>query len=297
MTAETHPNNILLRRNWSAGDLLWLAVLCIAALAIAWEAWSDLFATARKDEESSHILLVPIVAAWLAWVRRARLKHLLLYGRWAGPLIVMAGGVLFVVGDQFLWAALWHAGAILLLVGAVVSVFGLDLVRRFFPVFLVLLFLIPVPGRLRQSIAIPLQEATAQVTTELCSVVGMDVERTGNLIRINGVDVAVGEACNGMRMMFALLLVCYTFAFITELRPLARMLIIALSPFSALLCNVLRLIPTVLVYGTYDSDAAQQFHDVAGWVMLFVAFALLLSIIRVLRWLYIPVSPFRFAHD
>jgi exosortase len=218
-------------------------------------------------------------------------------GRWLGPVTILAGGITYALGDLYLYAAMWHAGAILMVVGAVFTVLGVDMLRRFFPAFLVLVFLIPVPGRLRQQIAIPLQEATATVTTELCSALGVGVERTGNLIRINGVDVAVGEACNGMRMMFALVLVSFTFAFITELRPFVRVLIIVLSPFSALICNVVRLIPTVLVYGSYDSDAAQSFHDIAGWVMLFVAFALLLCVIRILKWLYVPVSPFRFAHD
>jgi exosortase len=165
------------------------------------------------------------------------------------------------------------------------------------PVFLVLLFFIPVPGRVRQRIAIPMQNATAQVTQGVFDLADIPVTRSGNMLKMNGKDVAIAEACNGLRMVFALTLVCYAFAFGNPLRLHARLLILAASPLAAILCNVVRLVPTVYVYGYCSSHMADQFHSLSGWVMLFAAFLILMGILRILRWALIPVYQFTLAYD
>ena len=90
---------------------------------------------------------------------------------------------------------------------------------KFWPAFLVLVFLVPVPGFLRQELALPMQTITAQATQSVAELFGMNVERWGNTLAVNGTQIAVAEACNGMRMVFTLILVSFTFAFIT---PSAR---------------------------------------------------------------------------
>jgi exosortase/archaeosortase family protein len=77
-------------------------------------------------------------------------------------------------------------------------------------------------------------------------------------------------------MVVPLLLVCWMFAFITPLRGWVRWSIILLSPAMALVCNVIRLIPTVLMYGYADRGLAGKFHDYAGWPMILVAFLILM---------------------
>ena len=120
---------------------------------------------------------------------------------------------------------------------------------------------------------------------------GISIERFGSLLSVNGQDVAIAEACNGMRMVFTLFLACYLFAFVTPLRTWVRVLIIALSPVVAVLCNIARLVPTVWMYGHGSQEAAEAFHDASGWVMLVVAFVMLKSSVEVLRWAGVKVEP------
>src|SRR5947209_2305717 len=96
---------------------------------------------------------------------------------------------------------------------------------------------------------------------------GWNVDRSGNLLSINGVDVTVAEACNGMRMVLTLFLVCYVVAFTMKLRTWVRLLILAAAPLVAIVSNVLRLVPTVWMFGHTSVAAAERFHDVSGWVM------------------------------
>jgi exosortase len=284
------------RHGWGLHIWLGAALLVLGAVLITVDAWADMVRRALRDEESSHAMLVPFVAAWLLWVRVGRFRHCKPGPSWLGPSIAAAGAGLYVAGDAFLIELFWHGGALAVAIGCCLTLLGGDVLRNFAPVFLSLAFMLPVPGRVRQAVAIPLQGTTAQATQEVCRLAGVPVDRSGNMLRLNGVDVAIAEACNGMRMTFALLLVSFAFAFTMPMRGYVRMLVMALSPVSAVICNVLRLVPTVWVFGNCSTETAQAFHDFGGWVMLFVAFLLLLGVIRLLRWVMLPVTPFTLAY-
>ncbi|MFN0132409.1 MAG: exosortase/archaeosortase family protein [Phycisphaerales bacterium] len=273
-----------------------LAMACVGIYA-TWGAWKDIYDIAWNDAESSHIFLVPIVAAWMFWVRRARLRFCPPTGTVIGPLLVAVGWLVSVYGFNAMIQALHHVGAVMVVLGCVLSVLGKNVLFRFFPAFAVLVFLVPVPGRVRLALAGPLQNAAAGATQAIFETMGIAVERSGNLLTINGVDVAVAEACNGMRMVFALVLVSYAFAFSMPLRNWVRLVVLLASPLSALMCNVIRLIPTVWLYGNASKETADTFHDYSGWVMLPIAFMLLLGVIRTLRWALVPVARYNLAYQ
>ena len=189
----------------------------------------------------------------------------------------------------------WHASALLAMLGCVVSVAGFSTIRQLAPAFLALCFAIPIPGAIAQAISVPLQSLATGMTELMLDVIGVPATRMGHVLVINGEQVAVGEACNGMRMVFALWLIVYAFAFSTPLRPGVRLVLLGLSPIIALLCNVIRLIPTTLVFGYGTVEQAQQFHDIAGWIMLPIALLMLLGVLRTIRWVELPVMTFRLA--
>lgn len=277
----------------------WLALLALPILGVlvALDAWRDILHIAVRDEESSQVFLVPLVAAWLVWVRRRRLAHVRLHGTWVGSLILLTGGILYCVGDRFLIQSFWHGGAVIILIGCVVTIVGRDLVSQFLPVIIAMLFIVPVPGRVRQRIAIPMETTTAAVTQHVYETLGLSIERSGNTLSLNGHEVDIVEACNGLRMVVALTMVSFAFAWGTPLRWYVRLIVLALSPVSAIICNVIRLVPTVYLYGYHPGPFAYRFHDLSGWVMLFVSFFMLMGVIRVLRWALVPVNYYVLAYD
>lgn len=285
-----------LRNGWSTWHVVAGLVLVALGILVTWDAWADLGRIVYSDEESSHAMLVPLVAGWLVWVRRRRLRHCGPSGQWIGPVAVVAGWAIYTFGDVNTHQVLWHGGALLLVLGCFLSVAGARVLVELLPAFCVLAFLIPVPGRVRQAIAIPMESITAQVTQACFELAGIAVERSGNLLSLNGRNVAIAEACNGMRMVFALAAVSFAFAFGLPLRGYARALVSLATPVSAIACNVIRLIPTVWFYGYYP-DMAEQFHDLSAWPMLLASFLLLLGILRLLRWALVPVTQYSLAYD
>ncbi len=284
------------RRGWAMRHVVVGILLTLAGLAVTWPAWSDIGKIAMQDEESSHILLVPIVFVWLVYIRRQRLRYCTRNSTLVGPVIIALGWLLFAMGDFRLWQSVWHFGAILVVVGCFLSIAGTDVLKRFLPAFAVLVFLVPVPGMVRQEIAMPMQRITAQITHQVLEVFWIDTTLAGSVITINGVEVMIAEACNGLRMVFALVLVSYVFAYGTPLREFVRIIILIASPISAIVCNVIRLVPTIWMFGNTSVETAETFHDISGWVMLPLAFLILLGIVRLMRWALIPVYRYSLAY-
>jgi len=283
------------RRSWSAGDLALLTVLVLLSIWTVRFALLDMLDRAMSDVEQSHILLVPFVSGWLIWLRRSRLRFVRYQPNLYGPILVAASWVLIWFGFHEGFLVFQHIGAITLIVGALISMTGLTIVRQCLPAFLVLVFIIPIPKSISQIIAQPLQTMATVVTHEFLNIFGVASVRSGNLLEIHGQQVAVGEACNGMRMVFALALVVFAFVFSTPFKFSTRVLLLVLSPLVALVCNVIRLVPTSLIYGYGDPDSAEMFHDLAGWLMLPVALMLLLGVLKLVRWLQLPVMSWRLA--
>ncbi|MFW6335639.1 MAG: hypothetical protein ACOC3G_00720 [Phycisphaeraceae bacterium] len=61
---------------WTTGRLVGMAVLVAAAVVAMFDAWGDIWTFATRNEENTHILLTPLVAGWLFYIRRdALLSH------------------------------------------------------------------------------------------------------------------------------------------------------------------------------------------------------------------------------
>lgn len=275
----------------------WLGVFVAMVLLgfLYREPLADIISRSRGSVEQGYILMVPAIAAYLVFVRRSRLwGDRGRRGAFIGPLIVGASFGAAIVGHDRDILVLWHSAPVIAFVGLVVATVGLRRTTLILPGLFILFAIVPLPGVVRQYLAQPLQGFATGVTAFMLDLFGVPAIKTGNLIEINGFPVAVGEACNGMRLVMPLAIVMYAFVFSLPLRPNIRFLLLLLSLPVALVCNVARLVPTAVAYG-YFPDVATQVHDVGGWLMIPLAIGLLLGIFRLLEWIDIPVSRFRLA--
>ena len=275
---------------------LWLVfpAMVILNFLIYSDPIADIIDIAVRDSERSYILVVPFLAVYLAWLRRSRIRYTVQKPSILGPGIILFGWIGFLIGATEDIVVLWHLGAIFGIVGILVTCFGAKLLVAFGPAFLILLAVAPVPGRIRQFAAQPLQRMATDVTATILDVVGVPAIQNGNLIEINGAVVAVGEACDGMRLLVPLMLVIYVFVFSLPLRSSMRMFMILASIPVGLICNVLRLVFTALAFG-YMPESADVVHDIGGWIMIPIAILALFSLLRLVEWVEIPVSRWRLA--
>ena len=281
------------RRPWQTVDTVALAVLLFLAGMIAWPAWADMFRIGLRDAEQSHILLAAPVAIWLAWLRRSRLRRFRPQWSALGTLIIAVGAAMALLGVEYRVDVAWHLGGIGVVVGAAVTVVGSRMLMQFGPCFAALVFLLPVPGIIREPIAQPLQSISAQASQFGLELFAIPVSRAGNVLTVNGFPVEIADACNGMRMVSALALIAFAFIFSVPMNRGVRLAILLASPLVAVAVNVLRLVPTALFYGYADDPSvADLFHDLSGWLGLLVAMGMLWGFLGVLRWLEVPISTY-----
>lgn len=252
----------------------------------------DILGLAIRDPDQGYLFFAPIFAAYLAWLRRTRLYEITLGPSMWGLVIILVGWIGFVLGAVYDVRFLWHAGFVFGLIGVLVAFLGIAILVPFGPAFIALFAAVPIPGELRRMVSIPLQSSATSITHFFLDLIGVFSIQRGNALEINEVTVFVGEACNGMRLLVPLGLVIFIFVFSLPLRSSIRALLVVLSVPVALLCNTLRLVPTSIAYA-YAPGVADLTHAVGGWLMIPIAIAVLLGVVRLLEWLDVSVSRWR----
>jgi len=261
------------------------AVAGIGCVAVA-DALRDIWERSLRDEGLATLLLIPLVALWLVWVRRRRLRRFTATGLWAGPALLIAGWVLYVAGHRASWLSAWHLGAILVVAGCAVCVLGREALMGLLPAFAAMLFVIPLPERLEQLLTMPLESSTQAIL----NVVGSDTYRS-----LAAEDRA--RDSEGVRMTAAIVLVAYAFVFGAPFRPYVRTLVLLSSPMVAVVCNVvLWLIVSQADAPTSEYTAGELFRA-TDWAMLPLSLLLLLGLTYLLRMTSLPLRRFRLAHD
>jgi exosortase len=147
------------------------------------------------------------------------------------------------------------------------------------PVFY-LYFAIPLPADIYTRISRPLRIGAAQASTAILNLIpNLDAVSQGVTIEIEykGVRLEpaldVAEACSGMRLLWAFLALSVLMAYLHK-RPNWQKVVLLLSTIPiAILCNIIRVTITGLIYIFGDPQYAQGiYHDLLGMMMIFVAF-------------------------
>lgn len=145
-----------------------------------------------------------------------------------------------------------------------------------------LFFAVPLPERLYAQITIPLRKMAAEVSVVVLNLIP-DLQATASGVVIDvlykgkvlepALDVA--EACSGMRLLMAFVALGVAMAYLHD-RPIWQRLVLLASTIPiAVLCNVIRVTITGLIYILWDPRYAQGiYHDGLGLLMLPLAFGL-----------------------
>ena len=269
-------------KRWTVADLAMLVLLVLVTIWTGREALLDILNRGFNGTDSTYVLFAPFVVAALVWYRRHLIEQVRFQPDLLGSLVVLAGILISSYGFDRDIIILWQGGVLISLIGCVFTMAGFRILKLFAPaVFAVFLFL-PIPGTIRDNVAIPLQSIATGLTALVLEFFSVDAIRHGNLIVINGEQVAVGEACNGMPMIMGVGMAVYAIVFALRLSPRKRAALLIASPVIALFCNVLRLVPTSLAFGLSDPLTASYVYAVGGWLMIPAAIVMLFAFLTFL---------------
>jgi len=257
-------------------------VFC-TVLMLGWTYWAtivDLFHEWQRNQDYSVGQLVPIIAIYLVWNERQALRNCTLRPCWSwGLAILVLAFLIRCYGVLFLLQSAERYSLVLAIIGLVLLMAGKAVFNRLRWILLFLVLMVPLPGRFHNMISGPLQRQATTGAVFLVELFGVAVVREGNIIRLNGTEpLAVAEACSGLRMLTAFVVVAATMAFIVH-RPKWQKGVLLLSSIPiAIICNILRLWITAELFRMTNSNSAERFfHDFAGLTMMPLAVFILLG--------------------
>ncbi|MCX6856646.1 MAG: exosortase/archaeosortase family protein [Verrucomicrobia bacterium] len=293
------PHNELLRRR-----ALWaLAAVLLVLLLGVWpyqhwdfEQRSSLFGgiirKANQDAEWWFCLFTPFIVAWLVWRMRAKLSVMPMHGHWIGIPVLILGMVFYWFGFKVDTAYPGYLSAQIITLGVILAIGGMSWFKQLFFPWAFLVFTWPMLP-LENLLAVPLRHLTAQASSVLLNLIGVDVVREGTGLH-SAADVARGlargqlfqldveEPCSGIRSLFSLLMISALYGWLSLKNWLPRGLLFASAIPLAMIGNMVRMVLLALGslwFGTEfavgrNIDGQQEmsfFHSMAGFAVFGVA--------------------------
>lgn len=243
-------------------------------------AWSygpelqSLWATWGRDPNYSHGYLVVPVAAWILAKRLRGTDPGTFPPAWWAWLLLTA----VLVARAFLrdrgnsWG---EAFTILPAVACLTMAWGgTRLLGRALPALAFLTFMFPLPPRVDEAVARPLQSLATTASVSVLKATGLWVAAEGNVILVGQNRLEVANACNGLSMALALVATVAATVLVLEPRRWKSVVLLLSALPVALLVNIARICVTAWCYSRLGASAGERLaHDLAGWLMMPVALA------------------------
>ncbi|UZK66496.1 exosortase A [Sphingomonas sp. M1-B02] len=288
MTVALNPADF--RPAGTAFDARWKRHAAI--LAGVWAALLLLFSRDTADLATiywtnttfGHCLFIAPVIGWLVWQRRQELALVPPQGWWPGLALVGAGGFGWLLGDASSVALFRHAGLVLMLQGAVVTVLGPNVSRALLFPLAYMLFLVPFGDFLEG----PLQDITIAIMMPLLHLSGVPATLDGVLITTPNGFFEVAEACSGAKFVIAMIAYGVLVANVCYVSWGRRAAFLAMALVVPILANGLRAYGTVYAaWWTSVEQATGMDHIVYGWLF----FALVMAVVLAIGWKWFDRDP------
>jgi exosortase len=119
---------------------------------------------------------------------------------------------------------------------------------------------------------------------------GTRVSQQGNVVMLNeNTPMAVAEACSGLRMLTAFVIVAAFIAYMVKRSRQQKAVLLFSSIPVAVMCNIIRIFVTAVLMLLVSTEVGEKFfHDFAGLVMMPVAVLLMFGELWLLNKLIVP---------
>lgn len=257
-----------------------------------------------SQADYSHGVLVPFVAAYLLYSRRAMLPPLIEWPHPWGLLPLIVGVALSTASATFNIAKEFGQGIglILALAGVVLLALGRPGLRWAWPGLAFLIFMVKLPDRIEILFTFKLRQIATDASNFLLQTMGYPSYVSGpggTVITVGDVRLGVEWACSGLSMVLTFVAMGAAFALLMSKRPIwDRVFIFAAAIPIAIISNIIRITATALIYIAADNkDNTWKWlgdtivHDLAGWLMMPLALGFLWLILKTIDWLFVVPPP------
>ncbi len=258
----------------------WVPYL-LGLLAMYVPTFIDLANGLWKNDDQMHGPIVFAVALYIFWSLRTKIDEAPVAPRHAvaWPLLVF-GLLLYVIGRSQA-IMIFELGSLLVVIPALIlAQRGTQALKAvWFPIFF-LLFMIPLPGPVVDSLTLPMKTFVSWATEHVLYAVGYPISRSGVILYLGQYQLLVADACAGLHTLFSLEAMGLFYLHLTQRGSWWRNVLLAtlIIPIS-LTANVIRVVTLSLVTYHFGDEAGQGFlHGFAGIVLFVSALILIMAI-------------------
>jgi len=223
-----------------------------------------------------HGFFVPIISGFIVWQRRAELAAIKPRPNMWGLPVVIWGAVQLFLGTLGVELFTTRIALIVTLAGTVLLLGGSHMFRKVaFPIFL-LLFMVPIPSVIYNSITFPLQILATKLADNALDLLGVPVLRDGNILTLPNQTLSVVEACSGIRSLLSLTFLSLVYGYFFERKRWIRVVLFLATIPIAIIANGSRVTITGILTQVKPELAEGFFHESTGWVIFMIALAILI---------------------
>jgi exosortase len=257
----------------------WFTLPWGAALALYGPIFPSLVAEWAEFPSLSHGFAVPLIAAYLVWVRRDRIRAASLSPSLLGLPILLIGLGALIIGERGDEPFIARVSLIVTLFGLSVFLGGLRFTRHVWPGIAYLLLMIPLPWATIKLMTYRSRLLDANVAAWAIQALGVPVLQDGVLLHLPNISLEVADACSSIPAIAALLSLGVAYASVFP-RPLGTQVVLIVSTIPlAIGANIFRIVTTALAaYYIGSWTLGTVYHMFNGTVNFVLTFVLLMAL-------------------
>jgi exosortase B len=263
--------------------------ILLGLLVLYFPTYKALAGTLWLSEEYGHGPIILAIVLWITWQGRSKLVEVAeKKNPVIGSVFLIFGLLLYGVGrSQEIY--IFEVGSqIPLLLGVVLMTHGAGVAKKFWFPLLFLVFLIPLPGFVVDTLTGPLKQQVSVLAEYILYHLGYPIARSGVMLSIGNYQLLVADACSGLNSMFSLSALGLFYAYLVKRSGWVHntILLASILPI-AFFANVTRVILLVLITYYFGDEVGQGFaHKMAGLVLFMsglISFLVLDGVIQGIR--------------
>ena len=240
---------------------------------------------AYRRPEFSHGYIIPLIAAWLIWQRRALIRELRDRGAASGLVLVAGGLGIALLAQAARIVSVPYLGLLAGLLGLTAAALGWRAARLVAVPLGIMVFGLPLPDFTYVRLSTELQLVSSQIGAGILRALDIPVLLSGNIIDLGIYRLQVAEACSGLRYLLPLLTFGVLCAYVYRAPIWAKLAVVALTVPLTILLNGARIALTGIFVAYGSTELAEGFmHLFEGWVVFLIALACLFAFMWLLAW-------------
>lgn len=279
--ADSHepssPGSLSRRALFYAG---WAVLCCLLLL----DPVRGFASYALSNDNASHLLLIPVISAWILFLERGRIFKILGSDLGVSLVILIGGAAVALAAFSFgsAWTSLnrlsvYIFALVLLWIAGFAFFFGRSALRQArFPLGFLLLA-IPIPDFFLDKAIYFLQKGSAEIAAILFDWSGVPVLREGFVFHLAHVSIEVARECSGIRSSLALLILAILVAYFYLKTFWKQVVLVVAGLFVMILKNGVRIVTLTLLASYVDPGFLYGRLHHEGGVVFFLLGLLMLA--------------------